>query len=168
MMLFKKIVGAQGLTFGVVDGVITVLGILAGLYVLGDRMAVVAGMLVAGLADSFANAVGIHISQETEGKHSSKEVMMSTSLAFLATFIVTLILVVPHFFMPLQNASFVSVALGLVFITGVGYFIGKRLEKGHLKTGKLIAEYLMMTILVIAASYIIVTLVRDIFGVVYV
>ena len=72
-MLFSRLLGAQGMTFGVMDGVITTLGVLAGLNVLGDRAIVIAGMLIAGFADSFANAAGIHVSQETEGEHSQRD-----------------------------------------------------------------------------------------------
>jgi hypothetical protein len=166
--LFRKVVGAQGLTFGVMDGVITVLGVLTGLYVLGDRAVVIAGMLIAGLADSFANAAGIHVSQETEGEHGRGEVRMSTLMAFLSTFIVTLLLVLPHAFLSLYLAFLTSMILGLALIFGVGFFVGKRLRKGNKKTGKIMLEYFLIALVVIATSYLIALFVRSLIGVAYV
>ncbi len=167
-MFFRRIIGAPGMTFGVMDGVITVLGVLAGLYILGDRTVVIAGMLIAGMADSLANAAGIHVSQETEGEHSRREVMMSTIMAFLSTFVVTLILVLPHAFLGLYAASLASMALGLTMILGTGFFVGKKLGKGSKKTGKIMLEYMVMALVVIGISSLIGLFVRDLLGVVYV
>jgi hypothetical protein len=166
-MLFRKLAGSQGMTFGVMDGVITVLGVLAGLFVLGDKGVVIAGMLIAGMADSLANAVGIHVSQETEGAHSRKDIMMSTIMAFLSTFIVTLILVFPHGFFSLYQGTLVSIFLGLLLILGVGYFVAKRLEKDRRGTAILMIEYLGMALLVVGLSSVLGMVVRDLFGVVY-
>lgn len=167
-MLFSRILGAQGMTFGIMDGVITVLGVLAGLYALGDRTVLVAGMLIAGMADSLANAAGIHVSQETEGEHGRREVMMSTLMALLSTLSVTLILVLPHTLLGLCPASLASVLAGLALITVMGFFVGKRLGRGRLKTGGIILEYVLMALIVIGVSSLIGIAVRDLLGVAYV
>lgn len=155
------------MTFGIMDGVITVLGVLAGLYALGDRTVLVAGMLIAGMADSLANAAGIHVSQETEGEHGRREVLMSTLMALLSTLAVTLILVLPHTLLGLYPASLASVLTGLALISGMGFFVGKRLGRGRLKTGGIMLEYVLMALLVIGISSLIGILVRDILGVAY-
>lgn len=167
-MLFRRIVGAQGMTFGVMDGVITMLGVLAGLYVLGDKTVVIAGMLVAGFADSFANAAGIHVSQETEGEHTISEVRMSTIMAFLSTIFVTLFLVIPQLILDLYSALLTSIVIGFALIICMGYYVGKGLKKSDKKTERIILEYVLIALVVIGASYLIGLLVRAWFGVAHV
>ncbi|MCD6445305.1 hypothetical protein J7L49_00770 [Candidatus Bathyarchaeota archaeon] len=66
--------GLQGLAFGMMDGIITALGVLMGLTPLNDKIILFIGIMVTGLADSFANAAGIHVSEEAETIHKRSEV----------------------------------------------------------------------------------------------
>jgi len=164
-MILRRIKGCQGMTFGVMDGVITVIGVLVGLYVLGNPLLVIAGILIAGFAGSLANAAGIHVSQETEGKHPPEEVMTSTVLAFASTASVTIILVLPFFFLDMGLAVAVSVTMGLLFIAGVGVFVAGKLRKRGTEKAKLVAEYLLIVSMVIVLSYGFGLLVKNILGV---
>ena len=164
-MILRSLNGCQGLTFGVMDGVITVIGVLVGLYVLGNPLLVVAGILIAGFAGSLANAAGIHVSQETEGKHPPKEVMMSTVMAFSSTATVTVLLVLPFFFLDMGLAVAISVTMGLLFIAGVGFLVADKLHKIGAEKAKLVAEYLLIVLIVIALSYGFGLLIKNILGV---
>jgi hypothetical protein len=145
--------GLQGMTFGAMDALINVLGIIVGLGVIGNRAVVVIGLLVAGIANSLGNAAGFHVSEETEGIHTRREVWMSTILSFAGTFIVTLLLVIPILFLNLHQAIVSSILLGMVVIVLVGSFIGKRFKYGRKGTFKLICEYLVLSFVVIVIAF---------------
>lgn len=113
--------GIEGFSFGTVDAIVNILGILMGLGAIGNRLLVIVGILVATLANSFGNATGIHVSQEMEGVHTKKEVWQSTLFAFLSTFLVSFVLVVPLFFAPLTWALAISWVLGMAFLVILGF-----------------------------------------------
>jgi hypothetical protein len=58
--------------------------------------------------------------------------------------------------------------LGLAMIFGVGFFVGKRLRKGNKKTGKIMLEYFLIALVVIATAFLIALFVRSLFGVAHV
>ncbi len=60
-----ELLGSEGIAFGLMDGIITILGVLMGLIIVGDKEVLIIGTLAAGIADSFANAAGLHVSQES-------------------------------------------------------------------------------------------------------
>ena len=63
-----------GLSFGLTSGVIATLGLMVGLYsTTQSQLAVVGAILTISIADAFSDALGIHVSQETDSKYSLKE-----------------------------------------------------------------------------------------------
>ena len=145
--------GIQGATFGAMDAIINVLGIIVGLGVIGDRVIVVVGLLVAGIANSLGNAAGFHVSEETEGIHTRREVWLSTLLSFIGTFAVTIILVLPLLFFSLSQAMIVSVIGGMVIIMLLGLFNGRHMGHNKKQTVSLIIEYLALSVVVIVIAY---------------
>jgi len=117
--------GFQGISFGVMDAVVTVLGVMIGLSVTNNKLVLLIGILTAGVADSFANAAGMHVSQETEIHHGKSEVFKSTIYCFFATLITVLILSTPVVLFPLAYSIYVSIAIGLLLLVGLGYFVSK-------------------------------------------
>ncbi|MGQ9468300.1 MAG: hypothetical protein ACUVTD_00475 [Nitrososphaerales archaeon] len=65
--------GFQGISFGIMDELITTVGVLTGLGITTDQPITILGIVLTGLANSFANAAGIHVSQETEIHHGRRE-----------------------------------------------------------------------------------------------
>jgi hypothetical protein len=153
--MFKKNVrhGIQGATFGAMDAIINVLGIIVGLGVIGDRVIVIVALLVAGIANSLGNAAGFHVSEETEGIHTRKEVWLSTLMSFAGTFIVTIILVLPLLFFGLTQAIITSVLGGMGIIVLMGIFNGRQSGNGKKGTLSLILEYLVLAVVVIVVAY---------------
>lgn len=149
----EKSHGLQGMTFGSIDAIITVLGIVVGLGVMGDRTVVFVGILVAGIANSFGNAWGFHISEETENIHTRKEVWMSTLMSFAGTFVSTLILIIPVILFPLGTAIFASALLAMLMITGISVLVGRIQGLDMAGRVKLILEYVGISLLVIAVAY---------------
>ena len=153
MLRKRKSHGIQGMTFGAMDAIINVLGIIVGLGVIGDRVIVVVGLLVAGIANSLGNAAGFHVSEETEGIHTRKEVWLSTLLSFVGTFAVTIILVLPLLFFGLSQAMIISVLGGMAIIVLMGIFNGRHMGQGRKETISLIFEYMVLAVVVIIIAY---------------
>jgi len=145
--------GVQGMTFGAMDAIINVLGIVVGLGVIGNKLAVVVGLLVAGMANSMGNAVGFHVSEETEGIHTRKEVWLSTILCFVGTFSVTLILLVPLLVLSLGAAMVVSAGMGICIMVVMAAVNGRRLGNSRKETAHLMLEYVIMGISVIVIAF---------------
>ena len=155
--------GAQGMTFGAMDAIINVIGILIGLGVVGNKITVILGILVAGIANSFGNAAGFHVSEETEGIHTRKEVWLSTIQAFLGTFTVTFLLLIPPLILDLFTGIAVSITLGIGLLMSLGLYVSKRLKE-KISPLHLAFEYTLIGIAVIIVSYIIGLSVITFFG----
>jgi len=70
----------KGLSFGLTSGVITTLGMMVGLNAsTGSRIAIIGGIMAIAVADAFSDAVGIHIAEESENRHSEREIWESTT-----------------------------------------------------------------------------------------
>jgi hypothetical protein len=151
--LHKKGVGFSGMTFGVMDGVLTVLSVLIGLGSVADKYAVFSAMIIVGLADAMANAAGIRVSQETVVHLTKKHVFMSMLFAFLGTFVAVISLVIPLIFFSLETTVIVSTVIGMIFLCGLGAFVGIRRMYDRKDTLRLISEYVITGMVIIAISY---------------
>jgi hypothetical protein len=150
----KRFDGSHGMAFGSMDAIINVVGILAGLGVVGNKVAVILGILIAGVANSFGNSAGFHVSEEAEGIHSRKEVWSSSVHAFFSTFLVTLVLLVPPLVLELSTGILISIALGIALLMGIGLFVGRRRGLSRKKRINIVVEYTAIGISVIIISYI--------------
>jgi len=73
-----------GFSFGLTSGIITTLGLMVGLHsAVDDKLAIIGGILTIAIADSLSDAMGIHVSEESEAKHTSKEIWQSTFATFV-------------------------------------------------------------------------------------
>jgi VIT1/CCC1 family predicted Fe2+/Mn2+ transporter len=149
----KRLHGIQGMTFGSMDAIIMVLGIVVGLGVMGNRTAVFVGILVAGIANSFGNAWGFHISEETENIHSRREVWLSTVMSFSGTLVSTIILLIPVLFLPLTQAIMASVVIGVILVFLIGLAVSRIQGLGRAGCCKVILEYVSISLLVITIAY---------------
>jgi len=115
-----------GFSFGITSGIITTLGLMVGLNsTTHSELVVVGGILTIAIADAMSDALGIHMSEESEGKHTSAEVWASTICTFLAKFFVALTFVVPVLLLPLTTAILVSIVWAAFLLTLLTYFIAK-------------------------------------------
>lgn len=143
-MLFVRSIdiveGFQGVAFGTMDGLITVLGVVIGIAnATGSSGVVVISGLVAGIANAFGNSIGFYASElaeraehvkENQHVSSMTETRRSTALSFVTSLASMIVPVVP--FMVLSKLSYAMAfsligALGLLFLLGalVGKFSGK-------------------------------------------
>ena len=85
-----------GISFGVTSGIITTLGLLVGLSAgTSSRPAVLGGIFTIAVADSLSDALGIHISEESEGIHAQREVWTATVATFVTKLLTALTFAIP-------------------------------------------------------------------------
>lgn len=140
-----------GLSFGLTSGIITTLGLMVGLHSsTHSKLVVIGGILVIAIADAFSDALGIHISEESENKHTIKEIWESTISTFLSKFAFTLIFVVPLLLFQLSTAVIVSVILGLSLLGIFSFHIAKEQKR---KPWKVVMEHLIIVLVVIVITH---------------
>jgi len=116
-----------GLSFGLTSGVITTLGLMVGLHSgTHSKMAVLAGILTIAFADAFSDALGIHISEESENTHSTKEIWFSTLFTFLSKFLFSITFIIPVLLLELPKAVIVSMIWGCLLLGIYSYKLAKK------------------------------------------
>lgn len=68
------------------------------------------------IADALSDALGIHISEESEGSHTVKEVWEATIFTFITKFLFAMTFTVPILILPLVVAIMVSVTWGYSYL----------------------------------------------------
>lgn len=140
-----------GFSFGLTSGIITTLGLIVGLHSgTHSKLIVLGGILTIAVADAFSDALGIHISEESEVKHTSREIWQSTLFTFLAKLIFALTFVVPILLLQLSTAIIVSVVWGLSLLSIFSFYIARDQNK---KPWKVIAEHLTIALVVIVITH---------------
>jgi vacuolar iron transporter family protein len=142
----------KGFGFGLTSGIITTLGLIVGLNSgTHSKKVVLGGILLIAIADSLSDALGIHISEESEGKENTKKhIWSSTFSTVFFKFLFALTFTIPIFLFSLQTAITISIVWGLFLLSTFSYFIAKRRKESPLKA---IFEHVLIAILVIIATY---------------
>jgi len=140
-----------GFSFGLVSGIITTLGLIVGLHSsTHSRIFIIGGILVIAIADALSDAMGIHISEETENKHSTGEIWESTVSTFLSKFIFAMTFLVPILVLELNAAIIVCIIWGMILITGFSIYIARSQQK---KVSHIVFEHLVLAIIVIILTH---------------
>ncbi len=140
-----------GFSFGLTSGIITTLGLMVGLHSgTHSKLVVLGGILTIAIADAFSDALGIHMSEESENVHSTKEIWESTISTFLAKFVFALTFIVPILMFKLSTAIVVSIIWGLSILAIVSYGMAK--EQGE-KPWKVVTEHLIIALAVIVITH---------------
>lgn len=141
----------KGFSFGLTSGIITTLGLIVGLHSgTHSNVVIIGGILVIAIADAMSDALGVHVSEESENKHSTKEIWESTVSTFLSKFVFALIFIIPVLFLQLSAAIIVCVIWGLSLITIFSYYIAKQ---QNVKPYSIILEHLIIAIMVIMITH---------------
>lgn len=141
----------KGFSFGLTSGIITTLGLIVGLHSsTNSALVVIGGILIIAVADALSDALGIHISEESENHHTAKEVWESTITTLLSKFVFALTFIVPVLLFTLSVAVIVSVIWGLSLITIFSFYLAKQ---GKIKPYKVVIEHLLIAIFVIIVTH---------------
>lgn len=139
---FKK-----GFSFGLTSGVITTLGLIVGLNSsTHSNIVVIGGILVIAIADAMSDALGVHVSVESENKFSTREIWESTISTFLSKFIVALTFVIPILLFELSTAIIACIIWGVLLIVVFNYYLAKQEKAPPIRV---ISEHLFIAIAVI-------------------
>jgi vacuolar iron transporter family protein len=140
-----------GVSFGLTSAVITTLGLMVGLHSgTHSRIVVLAGILTIAIADAFSDALGIHVSEEAENKHTIKQIWAATISTFLAKFLFAMTFVIPVILCSLSTAIVISLIWGLSILTLLSYVIAKSQNE---PPWKIVGEHLMIAVAVIAITH---------------
>lgn len=136
-----------GYSFGLTSGIITTLGLMVGLNSgTNSKLAVLGGILTIAIADAFSDALGIHVSEESENKHSKKEIWESTLSTFLFKFVVASSFIIPVVFLALETAVVVGIIWGFLLLVVMSFRIA---HVQNIKPRNVVLEHLTIALIVI-------------------
>jgi predicted membrane protein (TIGR00267 family) len=165
---FGFIEGFQGTAFGIMDGMITILGVVIGIsQVTSSTTLVVVSGLVAGVANAFGNSIGFYASELAErGEHirekahvaPSTEVYMSTVNSFVSSLIAMLVPILPFVFLPSMQAMAAAVSIAMVVLFALGSYVGHLIGLSRFRFG---LRYVMLGLIGSGLSYLIGNLLKS-------
>jgi VIT1/CCC1 family predicted Fe2+/Mn2+ transporter len=139
-----------GFSFGLTSGIITTLGLMVGLHSgTHSKLVVIGGILTIAIADAFSDALGIHISEESENKHTTREIWEATAFTFLSKLAFALTFLIPVFLFPLTTAISVSIVWGLSLLCIFSFTIAREQKQSPWKA---IFEHLIIALIVIGLT----------------
>ena len=145
-----KIGARQGAVFGFMEGIVMLMGVLIGLAATGERRIAVIGVLVAGVADAFANTAGFYASEESEKIHTKKEIALSSLFCLISTIAATAIILVPLIFLEMKTAIYFSFAVAIVTLLFIGLYISRQTKQ---EPWKVVAKYITMGVITAFATH---------------
>jgi predicted membrane protein (TIGR00267 family) len=161
--------GFQGVAFGTMDGLITILGVVIGVATATESSAIVviSGVIV-GVANSIGNCFGFYASelaeraehiQENQHVSSMAETRRSTFLAFVTSLASMSVLVVPFALLTsLSHAMSVSLGIALAMLFGLGVSVGRLSREGPWKFG---IRYVLLGLIGAALSFVVGSILGD-------
>ncbi len=140
-----------GFSFGLTSGIITTLGLMVGLHSgTHSKLVVIGGILTIAIADAFSDALGIHISEESENAHTSREIWEATCATFLSKFGFALTFVFPVLLFRLPIAIVISVVWGLSLLGIFSYLIAR---EQRAKAWLVVIEHIAVALVVISITH---------------
>lgn len=147
-----------GISFGLSSGVITALGMIVGLdSATSSKLVVIAGLIVMAVADGLADAIGMHVAEESEicegnSVHTSKEIWITTICTFFSVGGIIITFTIPIFLLPLTTAILVGIVWGMGLLIVFNLYIARIRNENPLK---IILEHIVLAVCVIIISYLI-------------
>ncbi len=152
----------SGIGFGLTSSIITTIGLMVGLFSGTHlRIAVIGGVITIAIVDALSDAFAMHISQESTGNESARDIWASTFSTFGAKFFFAIIFIVPVLFLELSTAIIVSIAFGLFLIAVFSVWIARSQNKN---LANVAGEHLLIAIAVIVLAYLAGVWIAGIFG----
>ncbi len=140
----------KGVGFGLTSGIITTLGLMVGLNSgTHSKKIVIAGILIIAIADALSDALGIHVSEESDNNKTTRQIWMATLATFWSKLIMASTFIIPILLFDLPTAVIISVVWGLSLIALFSYHVAKH---HHEKPSHVMMEHVIITIIVIIAT----------------
>jgi len=152
----------SGVGFGLTSSIITTIGLMVGLFSGTHlRIAVIGGVITIAIVDALSDAFAMHISQESTGDESTRDIWASTFSTLGAKFFFAIIFLIPVLLLDLQTAIIVSIAFGLFLIIVFSIWIAKSQNENP---AKVVAEHLFIAVAVIVLAYLAGAWIATMFG----
>ncbi|HSM31492.1 MAG TPA: hypothetical protein VK854_12410 [Woeseiaceae bacterium] len=153
MGFFSNDGARTGLFFGATSGVITTIGLIAGLHAgTKSATAVLGGILVIAVADALSDALGIHLAEEADPDATQHHIWAATVTTFLTKFVFAISFAIPVLLLPLWPAVVLSVVWGIFVISVLSYFIARTQQASPIA---IIGEHVAIAMVVVVASHLI-------------
>ena len=110
---------------------------------------IMAGQAIA-IADAFSDALGIHVSEESESSHTTREIWTSTLATFFSKLIFALTFLIPVILLDLPTAVTVSIIWGAIVMCVLSFVLARQQGK---KPWKVIAEHLLIVAVVVVLTH---------------
>lgn len=150
-----------GIAFGLTSGIITTLGLLVGLAAgTSSRTAVLGGIFTIAVADAMSDALGIHISRESEG-HDTRDVWVATFATFGAKLVTALSFAVPVLLLGLGAAVVASILWGAGGLVVLSVDLARR---QGVPAAPIVGEHLGVAVLVVGAAQLVGVGISSVFG----
>jgi VIT1/CCC1 family predicted Fe2+/Mn2+ transporter len=152
----------SGMSFGLTSGIITTLGLMMGLSsTTHSKIVVIGGVLTIAIADAFSDALGVHISEESEDMHTEREIWTSTVSTFASKLLFASTFLIPVILLDLNWAIAVSIAWGFLALGLLSFVIARMQGKRPILV---ITEHLTIALLVIITTHFVGVWIGRVFG----
>ncbi|MEM5832503.1 MAG: hypothetical protein QXL97_02470 [Candidatus Aenigmatarchaeota archaeon] len=152
-----------GISFGLTSSIITTIGLMIGLASgTQERYVVIIGILTAAIVDALSDALGIHLSEESEAIHAQKEIWFTSFATLFSKMFFSLIFLPAVLFFPLNFSVIINIVLGFSLLFILSIFIAKEENE---KAWKVVIEHLVIATFVIILSHYIGILIKSLFQV---
>ncbi len=140
-----------GLSFGLTSAIITTLGLMVGIYSgTRSRVAVLGSILIIAIADALSDSLGIHMSEESENRHTPMEIWESTLYTFLSKFVFATTFIIPVIIFDLKLAIIISIIWGILMLAIFSFYLARN-EKTA--AWKVILEHIFVAVIVIITTH---------------
>jgi len=110
---------------------------------------------------AFSDALGIHVSEESENVHTRKEIWEATLATFSAKFLFALTFIVPVLIFDLSTAIIVATAWGMLILTLLSFSMAKINKE---KAWTVIVEHVVIAVIVVLLAHYVGDLIAERFG----
>jgi VIT1/CCC1 family predicted Fe2+/Mn2+ transporter len=136
-------------SFAFTSAVVSILGVLVGLSsATAEKLPVIAGILAVAIADSSADAFGIHSAREVEMDVSQKKIYISTVFTFLVKLISTSVFIIPLLLADLVSGVIIDILFGFCAVFIIGFLLGKRRHENAWKSASLHIGFALIVVII--------------------
>lgn len=121
----------------------------------------IGGVLSIAIADAFSDALGIHVAQESQGRHSTRAIWEATCATFASKLLVSSTFIIPLVLLPNNIAIVVSVSWGMLMLAVFNFYMARA---QRVCPWSIIAEHLAIAMLVIGLAHVVGDWVNTTFG----
>jgi VIT1/CCC1 family predicted Fe2+/Mn2+ transporter len=138
-------------SFGITSAIVTSLALMMGLDQMSNaKTSIIGALLIIAIADNISDSLGIHVYRESQIPEVGSDPRVYTVSNFLARLVVMMVFITLIVTLPLAYATALSVAVGLVLLTVLSYYIALYQKTSPLRS---IAEHLVVAVFVIIISH---------------